>query len=410
MPSPNFDRTIDHNEWVLDYCRVREAWAAHQTKGENVVIAQADVGWTAHPQLPFDTSANTRKNYGTNRAIDFTERSSQPPWQFARKGEDELQTDWAETKFPGHGTSTASVIISPQDTIQVGSDPRDSQIEDRKPTAFVTGVAPGATLIPYRVTKGNVIPFGQSDLNAIERCLMNCIFQFNNGINDIGVFTMSLGALPGDDKAYQSLKNALLEARRSGIVIFCAGGQGSGSITTFLANSIHKAPFPATDPNTIGVSACQITDEPYEIGIYGDHIKVAAPGVKVWRAATVRNDTLPHGKDFFVERSHGTSYATPIAAGVCALWQSRWGRTKLIGERDLSRAGNTRLPGKYPPQHLMTAFLMCLESTARKPVGFDRKKYGCGIIDAKALLDLPLPDPALVKTEHLKRFPTETSP
>jgi hypothetical protein len=58
----------------------------------------------------------------------------------------------------------------------------------------------------------------------------------------------------------------------------------------------------------------------------------------------------------------------------------------------------------------MTAFLMCLESTARKPVGFDREKYGCGIIDAKALLDFPLPKPADVKVEHLKKFPTETSP
>jgi hypothetical protein len=239
---------------------------------------------------------------------------------------------------------------------------------------------------------------------------MNCLFQFKNGLNDIGVITMSLGGPPGKNKAYRQLRNALLEVRRRGIVVFCAGGQGGGAPTAFLFNAIDLAPFPATDPNTIGVSACEITDAPYNIGVHGQHIKVAAPGDQVWRAATTRNDALPHGRDFFVERSHGSSYATAIAAGVCALWQSRWGRDKLIGERDLSRAGNTRKPGLYPPQHLMTAFLMCLESTARKPVGFDREKYGCGIIDAKALLDFPLPKPADVKVEHLKKFPTETSP
>jgi serine protease len=417
MPSPNFDRTIDHNEWVLDFCRAREAWAAHQTKGENVVIAQADVGWTDHPQLPFDTSAHTYNNYGTNRSIDFTERSSQKPWQFTRKGEDELRN--GKQFLPGHGTSTASVIISPQDKIQDGRDPRDSQIGNRDSKAFVTGVAPGASLIPYRVTKGNVILFGQPDLNAIERCLMNCIYQFDNGLNDIGIFTMSLGGHELTTLVknvadfiihlkrpfnHGKVEKALREVRRRGIVIFSAGGQ-------IVPDCFDINPFPATDPNVIGVSACEITDAPFRDGVYGKHIAVSAPGFEVWRAGTTRNNALPHGKDFFVERSEGSSYATAIAAGVCALWQSRWGRDKLIGKRDLSGPGNTREPGgRYPPHHLMTAFLMCLENTARKPVGFDREKYGCGIIDAKALLDFPLPEPDLVKAEHLKRFPTETSP
>jgi hypothetical protein len=435
MPLPNFDRTIDHNEWVLDRCGARAAWEEHGTKGENVTIAQADVGWTNHPQLPFDGDSTVPQNYRTSESKNFlTRNSASHEWDVS--AEDDLPP---KPRFAGHGTSTASVIVSPEGHQPQGKLPQDCQEAENSRTAFVTGVAPGAVLIPFKVTKGNVIlgfrrpePWLASDLNSLRRCLEHCLFL--QKVNPrLGVFTMSMAAPPfasvitdvlssaiprdlpaakllftgaflaasiSDAVLFRGVSNFLRELREKGIIIFCAAGQVPGAPRAKIDQIKSEWIFPANNPNTIGVAASDINHDEYDVGIYGHHVDISAPGVDVWRAGADKSTVAPGSKNFFVARSSGSSYATAIAAGVCALWQSFHTRDRLIGRPSLNQRG------LYPPEKLISAYLLCVESSSARtnPTWFDNARRGLGIVNALALLDEPLPSLAEVNRFHRDRF------
>ena len=79
-----------------------------------------------------------------------------------------------------------------------------------------------------------------------------------------------------------------------------------------------------------------------------------------------------------VTRSSGTSYGVAHLAGVAALWLGHWGAATL---HDRYGAGNV--------QSVFTQLLR--EHGFRRPAGWDTGRFGVGIVDAKALLDAPLP-------------------
>jgi hypothetical protein len=84
---------------------------------------------------------------------------------------------------------------------------------------------------------------------------------------------------------------------------------------------------------------------------------------------------LPSGK--------GTSYATAIVAGACALWQAHHGRANLI--RD------------YGLPLIFDLFKKVLKDSCDKPQDWDTAKYGAGVLDAVALLNHPLPPRAEIE-------------
>lgn len=109
---------------------------------------------------------------------------------------------------------------------------------------------------------------------------------------------MSLGGL----LVVPSLESSIDEAIENGIIVICAAG--------------NKWPFvvyPAKYRNVIAVSACTIEERLCDWSARGDCVTVSAFGEDVWRASWESSNAV-------LKKSWGTSYATALVAGVCALW------------------------------------------------------------------------------------------
>jgi thermitase len=104
-------------------------------------------------------------------------------------------------------------------------------------------------------------------------------------------------------------------------------------------------------------------------------VDITAPGESVWRAK-VERDTAA-GLRYPVTRGNGTSFAVATTAGVAALWISYHGWTTLVR--------------RYGVGNVPRVFKQMLQSTCRTPRGWNSSEYGPGIVDARRLLETPLP-------------------
>ena len=107
-----------------------------------------------------------------------------------------------------------------------------------------------------------------------------------------------------------------------------------------------------------------------------------APGEDVWKA----------DHDEVVKTSSGTSYSTASVAGLAALWLAHWGRDFLMNQ--------------YPDTPLNEVFRWVLKRSSIRPAGWNIRKWGSGIVDAKALLKSELP--ALSKVKDSMRRKTKS--
>jgi serine protease len=361
MPRANFDRTIDHNEWVLDFCGIREAWI--KTQGASIVVAHPDSGWSDHPELT--------PNYLTGEAKNFVN------YNRLTGGYTNSAKDPLDGNFPGHGAATAAVLLSHEGPYRHGVEPKDHQIAQNHQDAFVTGVAPKASGIPFKVTIPGVTGINMYlidlETEAIARSIYYCIddLRFRNpNPLDVGVMSISLGT--PNRKGHKPLRDALRKARNEGLIVIAAAGQALKFVSRPL--------FPSCNPNVIGVAACCIDDSGLWNGFYGPDVTISAAGEDVWMA-----EAKKPGPQFAVKRSHGSSYATAITAGACALWQAHHGRAKLIND--------------YSRKLLFPLFKHCLQKSAFVPTtGWDATKRGAGILDVERLLNYQLPSRAFVET------------
>ena len=191
------------------------------------------------------------------------------------------------------------------------------------------------------------------------------------------VITMSLG-----DPFYSpSLAAAIEQAVNAGIIVCAAAGNCVQPIVV----------YPAWDPNVIALAGIDHNDKPWKGTSRGPKIDVAAPAENVFVARRTPID----GGVGTVTPSQGTSFATALTAGVAALWIAHFGRDAI--RQEAQRRGVT-------VHHL---FRSALRKTARPPKSgaWDSAKFGAGIVDAEALLNLalaqipaPPPMPAAVAT------------
>jgi serine protease len=210
----------------------------------------------------------------------------------------------------------------------------------------VAGVARKVTIMPLKVLSGS----GSGSVGGIADAIR---YAADNGAK---VINMSLGGrFPS-----KALEKAVAYAHKKGVVVVCAAGNdGRG-----------KVGYPAAYPGSIAVAATQFDEKTTFYSNWGSALDVAAPGGNT--RIDQNNDGVPDGvlqntivigdptrDDYF--GFMGTSMASPHVAGVAAL---------LVG------AGVTN----------PAAVEKILEDTARKPDGYDVKRYGAGIVDAAAAI------------------------
>lgn len=246
--------------WALDRIHAQEAWAfsaseGRPARGRGIVIAQPDTGVIAHPEL----SGVPRR-----AGFDVLDNDSDP-------------TDPLTGINPGHGTATASVVVSPV-------------------TLRMSGSAPEATHMPIRAIRSVVQVSQVSVAAAIERAVLG----------GADVITMSLGGIPTS-----ALQRAVRRAVAADVIVLAAAGNCVGSVV-----------WPARYEECLAVAGTNAADQMWRGSCRGPAVDVSAPGQNVFKAASSGASTVSQGQ--------GTSFAVALTAGVAALWLAHHGRDHVI--------------------------------------------------------------------------------
>lgn len=303
---------LQNCEWALDKAGVLAAWAMSSKRGEGVRVAHPDTGYQIHPELDLD-----RLLLSEDRDLLEDDDDALDP----------LADGFMDN--PGHGTATGSVIISARGTT----------------APFVSGVAPGARLIPLRTSPQVVLLSMRNLIRAIDYAIQKKAHVVSISMGGLGSF---------------ALQKVLQRATKAGLIVVAAAG-----------NKVKFVVYPGGYPEAVCMAATNFNDKPWKGSCRGPEVTIAAPGESVWRARIFHRAGQVQRT---VETSHGTSYATAMVAGVAALWLSHHGRANLI-----AMIGGERF--------LAGTFKNILMSTVRKPAGWPTGKYGTGIVNAKAVLE-----------------------
>lgn len=243
---------------------------------------------------------------------------------------------------PGHGTATSSCVVS-------------------SPDGRMVGTAPGARLVPIRCINAVVLTGGAATAAAIDHAVK------------VGahVITMSLGGpIP-----FPALRRAIQRAVDAGVIVLAAAG-----------NCVKIVVYPGWDRNIIGVAGVDEHDRPWKGSCRGPAVDISAPGEHVWVARRSRPDDADQA---LASPGQGTSFAVATTAGVVALWLAHHGVAQVRAEaarRGITAAALAR---------------SALIATARKPSPWPGG-MGAGVVDAEALLALPLSaiPAAAAKADH----------
>ncbi|MGH8918703.1 MAG: S8 family peptidase, partial [Actinomycetes bacterium] len=241
--------------------RVQQAWAFSEVRqrpdrGAGVIVAQPDTGITMHVELD-----------GISHAPGFDVLDNDPD------PTDPLVAGFGDN--PGHGTGTASVVVS-------------------LPPGRVTGTAPRAQHMAIRAIESVIRITQVTVASAID-------WAVEHGAQ---VITMSLGGIPSF-----SLNRALRRAVQADVIVLAAAGNCVGTVV-----------WPARYDECIAVAGVDVRDARWRGSSHGSAVDISAPAENVFRA------TVPTG----VDQGQGTSFAVALTAGVAALWLAHHGRANLI--------------------------------------------------------------------------------
>jgi serine protease len=349
--------------WSLKHIRAFDAWnALHATgradgqEGASVTVAHPDTGYREHAEF-WDADENRSRVLFT-KGYDFFGEDQNPF--------DELDTGGIVPN-PGHGTKSGSVIVSPKGKQWAGGGANE----------FVTGVAPGAKLVPLRVHRSVVHFFPGKLAKAIHEAARG---DSSFVRAPTGVVSISMGGAPS-----WGLWKAVRFAQSRGVIVVSAAGNEVGFVV-----------WPARFKETVAVAATNVECGVWEGSSKGGAVDIAAPGESVWRAATD-----PGGIDS-VGMGQGTTFATATTAGVAALWLDR--------HRDDPKLAELKRKGA-----VTTAFRDILGKTSWRPdrppsgvtcasTAWDAKNHGAGIVDAAAALAAPLPSPPPTRAVEAEEF------
>jgi serine protease len=324
-------RESDDPAWSIKEVKVLEAWKlfpANKEPGEEVIVGHPDTGYSEHPEVISRLLVKKGHDYVKDDA----------------DAKDDL--DSGVLLFPGHGTGTSSVIVSPK------SAQGDYGSSNGVPIA-VWGIAPGARLIPLRVSRSVVldVPWAGSGVLNLAKAIE---LAADRGAH---VISMSLGTGVGSSR----LLKAVQYAQRQGVIVLAAAG-----------NYVPFVVWPAAYTEVIAVAASNARRETWKYSSFGSAVDVTAPGESVWCAGVSRP------AQFSVGRGSGTSFAVATVAGIAALWLSLHGRNKLV-----QRFGVEKIP---------IIFNRILRDTCVPMPGW-KFGFGRGLVNAEKVLGAPLDNP-----------------
>lgn len=323
-----------NRHWATDLMGCPKAWSTWTEKhgkerpaGQGVRVAQLDTGYTPHWRI-----VPSLEKVGDHIGISLV--GDDEPQDRLRDARDPLPPKLPLISFPGHGTAVAGLVCL-------------GDVGKARPR----GVAPGATILPMRVSR-----------SVIHMSFQNVCDAFQEAIDRrVDVISMSLGGPISSGQLYQRVHAALDE----GILVIAAAG-----------NALPGVVFPAAVPGVVACAACNVLAAPWNKSGLGDAVTITAPGEYVWYEKAVRAEN----EDPEPRHGDGTSYATAHVAGLAALWLSYHGRDSLIAD---ACGGKKEL--------LPYLFRACLQSSAEPRPELAGFGFGAGIARADFLLEADFP-------------------
>jgi serine protease len=329
-------------EWHLEEMQVISAWKKYfmgnlnlNDAGRDIIIGHPDSGYLPHPEVPYSKIEISNLHIPARQEISEGQHLDQ---SLAGNPEAASPSVW-------HGTATASIMVSPR-----------GSTDDSRNKPFVSGVAPGATLLPIQLGSADYDfrLYSVSLAKAINYAASDDPKRF--GKPRVDVLSISLNGYPT-----WSVRRAIVNANKKGIIVIASAGNG----IPFVA-------WPAAYDNVIAVASSTIDGKRANHSAFGSRVNIAAPGQDIYCAILLKNG------EYAVEPRSGTSYAAPLVAGVAALWLSH--HRQELNEKYVDD------PAKIP-----LAFAKLLNQTCT-PWEWGEENCGPGIVNADKLLEAPLPD------------------
>ncbi|MGZ0151800.1 S8 family serine peptidase [Kribbella sp. WER1] len=266
-----------------------------------------------------------------NEAWDLSKSAGAQTVAVLDTGVDAGHPDLAGHLLPGY--NTFNTALAPNDGDGHGTAVTGIIAAGTGNSIGIAGVAWNAKVRPVKVLDDN----GEgSDANVIN----GINWAVKNGAR---VINMSLGG-EGDNPV---LHTAIQNAVANGVVLVAAAG-----------NTGTSAPqYPAAYDEVLSVGATNWYGALTSFSTYGGTVDIAAPGFDI--TSTAPRSKTPAGYDPYAMGLSGTSFSSPIVAGIAALVRNKW--------------------PMFTPAQVMAR----LKTTARDagPRGTD-PYYGAGILDA----------------------------
>ncbi|MFG1820217.1 S8 family serine peptidase [Kribbella sp. NPDC049174] len=270
-------------------------------------------------------------NVRVNQAWDLSKSAGAQTVAVLDTGVDAGHPDLAGHLLPGY--NTFNTALPPNDGEGHGTAVTGIIAAGTGNTIGIAGVAWNAKVRPVKVLDDTGSGSDANVINGIN-------WAVKNGAR---VINMSLGGDGDNPILHTAIKNAVAK----GVVLVAAAG-----------NTGVSAPhYPAAYPEVLSVGATNWYGALTDFSTYGDTIDIAAPGYNI--TSTAPRAQTPPGYDPYWIGLSGTSFSSPIVAGVAALVRNKW--------------------PSFTPAQVMAR----LKTTARDagPRGND-PYYGAGILDA----------------------------
>jgi subtilisin family serine protease len=287
--------------------KIKQAWARLGSLGaRNIKIAVIDTGFhTEHPALRGDGTKVRNTFNAANRSADAS------PWFQASDG------SWGVFS---HGTSCAAVAAGAWDG------------------QGVLGAAPNARIIPIKL---DIL----SD-DAIQKAFEHAL------LNGADIISCSLG-FPKPVPLSTFISNYISRVAREGrggkgLPIFIAAGNANPASN----NQPRSISDFAAHPDVMCITASNSLDESSSYTFFGSNAFLCAPtngngGVGITTATVRMSDDERSLVSDYTSRFGGTSSATPLTAGVCALMLSANPDLTLAQIRDIFRRSADKIGSGY---------------------------------------------------------------